>query len=319
MPQNMNNNFQEESTMSKILVSGLINLETTCGVRGFPVEYAPIDYNFFGVNSAVSGVGYNVVKSLATLGNSVDMATMLGGDSAGDLAIAALKDSGVNCEHAVRCMEQTPASVVLYDSDGRRRIYCDLKDIQERSYDFSGVEVSDYAAAVACNINFSRPLLHKAKQAGIPVATDVHVMSNIDDEYNRDFMACADILFLSDEGLPCEPRDFIMQIERRYGNKIIVLGQGGNGALMYLRDEGRFYDFSAVRVGEVVNTVGAGDSLFSSFVSMYAEGLHPVECLKRAEIFASNKIGANGASNGFVTRGELEELYSRFGGEIKIS
>lgn len=305
--------------MSKILVSGLVNLETTCSVKGFPIEYAPVDYNFFGVNSAVSGVGYNVAKSLATLGNSVDMATMLGSDSAGDLALAALRDSGVNCEYAVRCMEQTAASVVLYDRDGRRRIYCDLKDIQERSYDYSGVDVSKYDAAVVCNINFSRPLLRKAKEAGIPVATDVHVLSNIDDEYNRNFMECADILFLSDEGIPCEPREFLMQIERRYGNKIIVLGQGGNGALMYLRDEERFYDFSAVRVGEIVNTVGAGDSLFSSFVSLYAEGLHPVECLKRAEIFASNKIRTNGASKGFVTRDELEKLYGQFSDNIAIN
>lgn len=305
--------------MSKILVSGLVNLETTCSVGGFPIEYAPVDYNFFGVNSAVSGVGYNVAKAMATLGNSVDIATMLGSDSAGELAIAALEDSGINCEHAVRCMEQTAASVVLYDGDGRRRIYCDLKDIQERSYDYSGVDVSEYDAAVVCNINFSRPLLCKAKEAGVPVATDVHVLSNIDDEYNREFMECADILFLSDEGIPCEPREFLIQIERRYGNKIIVLGQGGNGAFMYMRDEGRFYDFSAVRVGEIVNTVGAGDSLFSSFVSLYAEGLHPVECLKRAEVFASNKIRTNGASKGFVSRDELEKLYSQFGGEIVVN
>lgn len=305
--------------MSKILVSGLVNLETTCSVSGFPIEYAPIDYRFFGVNSAVSGVGYNVSKALAALGNSVDTATMLGKDSAGDLALDALKNCGINCAHAVRCMEQTPASVVLYDGDGRRRIYCDLKDIQERSYDFGGVDVSEYDAAAVCNINFSRPLLHKAKQAGIPVATDVHVLSSIDDEYNREFMECADILFLSDEGLPCEPRNFLMQIEQRYGNKIIILGQGGNGALMYLRDEGKFYDFSAVRVGEIINTVGAGDSLFSAFVSLYVEGMHPIECLKRAEIFASNKICSNGASNGFVSRNELEKLYCGFGGGIAVN
>lgn len=305
--------------MSKILVSGLVNLETTCSVSGFPIEYAPIDYRFFGVNSAVSGVGYNVSKALAALGNSVDTATMLGNDSAGALALDALKSFGINCSHAVSCMEQTPASVVLYDSDGRRRIYCDLKDIQERSYDFGGVDVSGYDAAAVCNINFSRPLLHKAKEAGIPVATDVHVLSSIDDEYNREFMECADILFLSDEGIPCEPRDFLMQIEQRYGNKIIVLGQGSNGALMYLRDEGRFYDFSAVRVGNIVNTVGAGDSLFSSFISLYVEGMHPTECLKRAEIFASNKICSNGASNGFAFRDELEKLYSDFGGRIVIN
>ena len=33
--------------MAKILVSGLVNVETTCAVRQFPVEYYPIDYPFF--------------------------------------------------------------------------------------------------------------------------------------------------------------------------------------------------------------------------------------------------------------------------------
>ena len=41
--------------MANILVSGLINTETTVRVRQFPVNYYPIDYPFFGVNTAVSG------------------------------------------------------------------------------------------------------------------------------------------------------------------------------------------------------------------------------------------------------------------------
>ena len=41
--------------MSKILISGLVNVETTVPVRKFPVDYYPIDYPFFGINTAVSG------------------------------------------------------------------------------------------------------------------------------------------------------------------------------------------------------------------------------------------------------------------------
>lgn len=50
--------------MANILVSGLINTETTVRVRQFPVSYYPIDYPFFGVNTAVSGVAYNISKAL---------------------------------------------------------------------------------------------------------------------------------------------------------------------------------------------------------------------------------------------------------------
>lgn len=303
--------------MSKILVSGLVNLETTCSVRGFPIEYAPIDYNFFGVNSAVSGVGYNVAKALTELGNSVDICTMLGNDAAGEIALDALKLNDIGVSHVSQCLDYTPASVVLYDSDGRRRIYCDLKDIQERQLDFDGVDLSSYDAVVACNINFSRPLLQKAKAAGIPVATDVHVLSNIDDDYNREFIECSDILFLSDEYIPCEPKEFLCLIAEKCGCKIIVMGQGSRGALMYLRDEDRFYDYTAVKVGEIINTVGAGDALFSAFVGLCSGGMHPSECLKRAEIFASNKLCARSASEGFISGERLEEMYRKFGENIR--
>ena len=46
--------------MSRILVSGLINIETTLKVDGFPIPYFPVRFPFHGVNSTVSGVGYNI-------------------------------------------------------------------------------------------------------------------------------------------------------------------------------------------------------------------------------------------------------------------
>lgn len=38
---------EEEIAMKNILVSGLINIETTASVNSFPIEYQAIDYNFF--------------------------------------------------------------------------------------------------------------------------------------------------------------------------------------------------------------------------------------------------------------------------------
>ena len=65
---------------------------------------------------------------------------------------------------------------------------------------------------------------------------------------------------------------------------------------------------AAVAVGEVVNTVGAGDALFSSFLHYYAKGYKPADALDRAQIFASYKIGFNGASVGFANEQLVEEL-----------
>ena len=56
-----------------VLVSGLVNVETSVKVRKFPIEYYPIDYPFFGVESHIAGVAYNLAKALTTLGDDVDL------------------------------------------------------------------------------------------------------------------------------------------------------------------------------------------------------------------------------------------------------
>lgn len=294
--------------MKKILISGLVNTETTVLVRKFPIDYYPIDYPFFGVNTAVSGVAYNIALALTTLGDEVRLLSMTGEDFPAAFIKNELTSEGIGTEHIRPCLKETPSSVVLYDESGRRQIYCDLKNIQETSYGFFEEQVADTDIVVACNINFNRELLKLAKQMGKTVATDVHVLGNVWDEYNREFMECADILFLSDEAAGDDPYRFIEELEEVYHTPIIVMGRGSKGALMYLRDENQVHEMPAAHVGNVVNTVGAGDALFSAFVHFYAKGMHPVECLKRAQIFAAAKIRVSGASRGFVTEQEIEEM-----------
>ena len=294
--------------MKKILISGLVNTETTVRVRQFPIEYYPIDYPFFGVQTAVSGVAYNIALALTTLGDRVRLLSMCGQDFQAAYIRNELESKGIGANHMKHCLRETPSSVVLYDETGKRQIYCDLKDIQESTYGFSDDQLADADLVVACNINFNRELLRKAKSMGKTIATDVHVLGNIYDEYNREFMEAADILFLSDEAAGEDYRGFLTDLAHMYNPKIIVMGRGSKGATMYLRDEDRIFELPAEHVGDVVNTVGAGDALFSAFIHFYAKGFTPIECLKRAQIFASAKIGVSGAAKGFVTEQTVEEL-----------
>lgn len=294
--------------MSNILISGLVNTETTVKVRKFPIPYYPIDYPFFGVQSAVSGVAYNIACALTALGDSVKLVSMTGKDFTAKYIKDQLHASGIGTKHIKSVLQETPASVVLYDEEGKRQIYCDLKDIQETHYDFSKDICEGLDLVIACNINFNRDLLRIAKGAGIPIATDVHVLSQVWDDYNREFMEYADILFLSDEGLGENYSDFLWELAYTYGSQIIVLGRGSRGAAMYWREENRLIELPAFSVEQVVNTVGAGDALFSSFLHYYLKGYSPVDCLIRAQLFASVKIGVSGASKGFVTEEEIERL-----------
>ena len=298
--------------MSKILISGLINRETTVKVKGFPIEYFPIDYPFFGVNTRVSGVAYNLAKALKTLGDDVRFVSMTGDDFSAKYIKEELANIDVSTEYVNNILEATPSSAVLYDDTGKRQIYCDLKDVQEATLDCGKELYEDCDIVIACNANFNRDLLRKAKADNKIIVTDVHVLGDINDEYNRDFMQYANILFLSDENIKGDYREFIMTLENTYGNDIIILGRGDKGALMYVKSEARFYELPAVAVGNVVNTVGAGDALCSSFVHYYAKGLKADEALMRAQIFASYKIGFDGASVGFATEEKVEELWENF-------
>ena len=290
-----------------ILVSGLLNTETTAAVRGFPIHYYPIDYPFFGVNTAVSGVAFNLAKALRTLGDEVQLTSMTGDDFAAAYIRDALRELDINTAHVQPKLRQTPNSVVLYDPEGKRQIYCDLKDIQETPYEFDPSVLDGIDLVAACNINFNRPLLRLAKQTGKTIATDVHVLSNIYDEYNREFMEQADILFISDEMVGDDYSGFMKRLADTYPCRIIVMGRGAKGAAMYLRDTDNITEMPAASVGTVVNTVGAGDALFSGFLHFYAKGFSPMEALRRAQVFAAHKITVSGASQGFVTEQMVEE------------
>lgn len=298
--------------MSGILVSGLVNVETTLKIRQFPIEYYPIDYPFFGINSSVSGVAYNIAKGARTLGDHVRLLGMTGTDFAASYVRDTLNRCGIGTERLLPILGQTPTSVILYEESGRRQVWCDLKDIQEASYPFADTDLSDVDVVVACNINFNRPLLERAKAAGKLIATDVHVLRDLRDAYNRDFMECADILFFSDEGIGEDYPGFMRELAAAYGNSVIVLGRGSKGAAIYTKGSGQITELPAVQVGPIVNTVGAGDALFTGFVHHYAKGFAPIEALKRAQLFASAKIGANGGAEGFVEEAKLEEYYQTF-------
>lgn len=293
----------------KVLVSGLLNIETTVKVNNFPVEYSPIEYSFYGVNSSVSGVAYNVAKAVKCLGNKVFLISMLGNDLMGECVLKEVNENNISDKYIFKALDQTPTSVVMYDDQGKRKIYCDLKNIQEMSVDVSSVEdaVKECDIAAICNSNMNRKLLKSAKEYGKIIATDVHVLSNVDDEYNKEFMEYADILFLSDEALGDNWRDMILSIREKYDNNIIVMGRGNKGAAIYIRKEDKIYEEPAVTPERIVNTVGAGDALFSSFVSCYSEGMEPRKALHYAQTFAANKIGYDGAAIGFLSREELEK------------
>ncbi len=295
--------------MAKILVSGLINIETTLQVEGFPIQYRPVNYPFFGVNSRVSGVGYNLAKALTVLGDEVRFLSLIGADPAGQLVRMALAEDCIDDRRVLSTLPATAQSVILFDPLGQRQIYVDLKDIQEQAYPDRLFQESATGCEwlALCNINFSRPMLAQASLAGKPVATDVHAISDLDDPYNLEFMQAAQVLFMSDERLPVQPEEWARRIWDRFATEVVVIGLGGQGTLLAVRRDRSIRRFPAVFTRPVISSIGAGDALFSAFLHVYSQTGNPYLSLRKAMIFASYKIGVASAAEGFLDERELEE------------
>ena len=298
--------------MARFLVAGLINIETTLRVEGFPLHYNPVNFPFYGVASSVSGVGYNLSKALTVLGHQVHFLSMIGSqDLAAPLVRAALQGDRIADGYVLPVLAQTPQSVILYDGEGRRQIHVDLKDIQERAYPPELFEqaLADSDLLVMGTVNFTRRFLLKARRSGKRVATDVHTIASLEDDYNRDYMAHADILFMSHERLPASPEEWARRVLERYGNEIVVIGMGAQGCLLAVRRDNFIERIPAVAPRAVVSTIGGGDALFAAFLHATAQGDDPYSAIRKAVVFAGYKVGAVSAADGFLSASALEDLY----------
>lgn len=294
-----------------IYVSGLLNFETILNVEKFPVEYFPIDYPFFGITSSVSGTAFNISKALRTLGDKTLLSSHVGDDLLGRTIINEAKKCRISVDGIKTTLEQTPNTVVLVDKYNNVETYCDLKNVQEVTNDYEvekeAIEASDLV--VLCNSNFNRPLLKKAKELGKKVATDVHIIGSVDDEFNKEFLENSDIVFLSERGIKDRVyEDFLVELYEKYHNEIIVLGEGREGAMILDSKERVVYHIDAITVRDIVNTVGSRDALFSAFIHFYLKGKSSLEALKLAEIFTSFKIGVSGSAEGFLTEAGVKAL-----------
>jgi ribokinase len=296
--------------VAKILVSGLITIETTLKIEQFPQPYFPVCYPFFGVQASVSGVGYNVALALGGLGHEVRMLSILGRDLQADLVRLQLGRDGIDGRLVLPLVEQTSQSVILYDPTGRRQIHCDLKDLQETAYPEATFReaLAGCAAAVLTTMNYNRPFLAAAKAAGVPVAADFHVTNNLHDAYHLDFYRHAGIIFFSDANLTCPPGEWARRVHETWGTRLVVIGCGEKGAWLFDPAAGHDCLVPAVQTRPVVNTIGAGDALFSSFLHGWLGTGDSLAALRRAVVFASWKIGVASASQGFPSLVQWDAL-----------
>jgi ribokinase len=118
---------------------------------------------------------------------------------------------------------------------------------------------------------------------------------------------------MSHEWLPVPPEEWARRVLDRYSPEILVIGMGAEGALLCMRDGNRIERLPAVQARPIANTIGAGDALFAAFLHEHARGSDPSTALRKAMVFASYKIGAVSAAEGFLDQAGLDDLAAEMG------
>ncbi|HEV2344597.1 MAG TPA: carbohydrate kinase family protein [Actinocrinis sp.] len=304
---------------SRIVVVGVASLYLTMPVERFPIPYAPTRQPQW-AHVGVGGIGSHVARVLGALGDQVSLCSVVGDDLAGVAIRRELARHGLDGP-AVVTGPSSSMGLVLVDSSGKRAGHPFLRAVDAVEYP---PDVFDRAAqgadmAVITNTVFARALLPRAKRLNLPVAVDVHLIGSLDDPYDRPWLEAADVLFCSHESLPCSPRNWIGRVFARYqGCTIVAVGRGAHGSMLGLRD-GTLVEARAAPPRGVVNTTGAGDALFASFLHGWLATGNAAQSLAQAVLFAGWKIGEASPVEATLTAAQLEQLRADHPVQVSVS
>lgn len=290
----------------RALVVGNVNLETSLRLPAFPLPESS-SHRPFGLEFGVSGSGYNVARALQTLGTPVTFSTVVGPDTAGRVVRAELAQGGFEPTF-IHVGERTGRSLVVSDAAGARHVHTDLGGVAEAVLPLERFEgaLQGCSLAVLTNVAYTRPLLRRAKAAGVPVSTDLHAVRGLGNPYDADFLEAATLLFLSAEHLP-DARRTVAELRARFDPEAVVVGLGAQGALLSERGRETLH-VPAFPAPQVVSTVGAGDALHAAFCHFWLQGSPAEDALRFACAFAALKITTGGGGQGFVSEAEVRRF-----------
>jgi ribokinase len=293
------------------MVAGFVQFETIVKVDELPLPYKGFKSIPDIINSDVGGAGFNEAMALKWLGNDVDFMSMVARNMSRRQIEAQLmrNDVRMSTEFVLPMLDGMPTTVILYSKDGQKQIFEDVKDIRSKEYDLEIAEqrIQDKDMVLISSCNFCRPLIGLAQKYNKPLAVNMRSMKAEKIAYKEDFLEGADIIYISDDDIETQPYELLKSCSSKYKAKIIIMGLGNKGAILYTKEDGSFIEYKPVKTNEIVNTVGAGNALFSSFLHYYLKTGNPKEAIKNALLFASYKIGFVGTSNGFMTEEQIEQ------------
>lgn len=277
----------------------------------------------------VAGAELNVATGLARLGLKVGWVSRVGNDSFGQFVLDTLKKEGIETA-GVTIDDRYPTGfqlkskvtdgtdpIVEYFRKGSAASHLSVEDFNPigftaaRHLHLSGVAAAlsassyallDHAAgamkAAGKTLSFDpnlRPVLWKSE------AEMVEKLNHLAFQADWVLPGLKEGLILTGENTPEGIADFYLN----RGVKAVILKTGADGA-WYKTADGEQGAVAAVKVENVVDTVGAGDGFAVGVVSALLEGKTLHQAVTRGNVIGSLAIQVQGDSEGLPTRAQLD-------------
>ncbi|MCI1900203.1 MAG: sugar kinase [Enterobacter sp.] len=278
----------------------------------------------------VAGAELNVATGLARLGLKVGWVSRIGDDSFGQFVLDSLKKEGIDASGVTidgryatgfqlkSKVENGTDPIVEYFRKGSAASHLSTEDFlpayfrSARHLHLSGVaaalssssyELLDLAAttmkAQGKTVSFDpnlRPVLWKSE------AEMIEKLNHLAFQADWVLPGVKEGMMLTGEKSPESIADFYLN----KGVKAVVLKTGADGA-WFKTSEGEKGAVAAVKVENVVDTVGAGDGFAVGVISALLEGKTLHQAIARGNKIGSLAIQVQGDSEGLPTRNQLSE------------
>jgi ribokinase len=279
--------------VSRVLVVGDVAIVISGGVDRMPKSGDNVLLR--DSRALVSGVGANVALNLRSLAVEAALASGVGGDALGELALRDLTDEGVDVSLIERESQPTGTMLLLVEPSGERtmvgargaseRFALDA-DTLERPFDW--VHVSGYTLLDGEMAGRCARLLADARARGIPSSVDLEGLGGTPQAAT-----------FGDALIFCNGHDLATLIgsddihaaaEARRDTIVVKSGRDGCSLL----DGGRVTHVTGLAAGRPVDTTGAGDAFDAAFIAARLRGLSLEDACRWGNVAGVLKVRVRG-------------------------
>lgn len=288
-----------------VVVAGGFGIDTNVYALG---SRAGAEVTFARVVDAPGQSGCYSALAFAALGIPTRAVAALGDDHLGGWVRDTLAARGI----ALTELHEpggTHRSVNLVAADGSRRNWFDARASSLVTLDQEACRAALHGARLLhCHLDdWCRQLLPTARDEGLLISCDLQDALDVDDPYRADFVAAADVIFISAVNL-ADPSAVADELAGRRSGRIVVVGAGAAGSLVAAG--GRVTGYPAAQLpAPVIDTNGAGDTLAATFLVCHVlEGLGIDDAVRRAQLAARVICAQRGDQKAPLPRLVLEAM-----------